>query len=103
VNGYTGTPTVQLADPGDGSEAFNVIVNSVDNSWNVVNGANDTIHLTSTDGGNFLVNEIQADMALTSGTVTFPVLYLADGSATITATDVTDNTKTAVTSPTVHY
>jgi hypothetical protein len=103
VNGYTGTPTVQLADPGDGSEAFNVIVNSVDNSWNVVNGANDTIHLTSTDGGNFLVNEIPADMALTSGTVTFSVLYLADGSATITATDVTDNTKTAVTSPTVHY
>jgi hypothetical protein len=102
-SGKTGTPDVQHADPGDGSEAFNVIVNSVDNDWNVVNGATDTIHLASSDSGNFLVNDIPADLNLSGGTVTFSVLFLADGSATITATDVTDGSKTAITSATVTY
>jgi hypothetical protein len=102
-SGKTGTPVVQHADPGDGSEAFNVIVNSVDNDWNLVNGTTDTIHLASSDSGNFLVNEIPADLNLSGGTVTFSVLFLADGSATITATDVTDGSKTGITSATVTY
>ena len=102
TSGYTGTPDVQHADPGDGSEAFNVIVNSVSSDWHIVNSGTDTIRLTSTDSVNFLVNDIPADLNLSGGTVLFSVLFLADH-ATITATDLTDGTKTAATSPTVNY
>ena len=102
VSGYTGAPIAQHADPGDGSEAFNVIVNSVDANWNAVN-ASDTIHLSSTDAGNFLVLDIPADMSLSGGSATFSVVFLADGSATITATDTTDISKTLIISPTVTY
>jgi hypothetical protein len=101
--GKTGTPIAQHADPGDGSEAFSVIVNAVDANWNVVNVQNNTIHLASTDSGNFLVTDIPADMPLSGGTVTFTVVFLANGSATITATDTTDGTKTPATSATVTY
>jgi hypothetical protein len=101
-NGYTGTPTAQQADP-DGSFPFSVIVNGVDDAWNVVNGPTDTIHLASTDVANFLVTDIPADLALSGGTVTFTVVFLANGSSTITASDLTDGSKTSATSPTVTY
>lgn len=101
-SGYTGSPTDQQADS-DGDYPFNVIVNSTDNNWNVVNSGTDSIGLTSSDSGNFIVNNIPEDLSLSGGTVTFSVCYLADGSATITATDLTDGTKTAATSPVVNY
>ncbi len=103
-NGYSGSPTAQQADA-DGDYPFPVIVNAVDDNWNPVNATGDTIQLTSTDSGNFLVTDNDlGELALSSGgTVTFTVVFLANGSATITATDVDDGTKTAATSPTVTY
>jgi hypothetical protein len=97
VSGKTGTPIAQTANT-----AFNVIVNAVDDNWNVINGANDTIDLTSTDGS-FFVSNTPTDLALVNGTTTFSVIFLADGSGTITATDVTDTSKTAATSATATY
>ena len=101
INGYTGTPSNQTMDL-FGDYNFNVIVNSTDNNWNMVSSGTDPIHLTSTSG-DFFVNNIPEDLNLSGGTVTFNVSFLTDGasSATITATDATDGTKTAATSPTV--
>jgi Bacterial Ig domain len=78
--------------------AFNVIVNGVDANWNVVpsaNGASFTIQLTSSDPNAVL----PANADLASGTQTFAVTLRTAGSATITATDVDDGTKTPSTSP----
>jgi len=99
--GYSGTPTAQLADDA-GDYPFNVIVNSVSPDWYVVNGATDTIALSCPDL-NFLVASTPQDLNLNGGTVTFSVVFLADGSSQITATDTTDGTKTAAVSPTVTY
>jgi hypothetical protein len=99
--GYSGTPTAQQADDA-GDYPFNVIVNSVSPDWYVVNGATDTIALSCPDL-NFLVASTPQDLNLNNGTVTFSVVFLADGSSQITATDTTDGTKTAAVSPTVTY
>jgi hypothetical protein len=97
-SGYTGTPADQVA-----FTPFSVIVHSVDSNWNVVNNSSDTIHLSSSDTGNFFVVNDPADLTLSSGTATFSVEELGDGSGTITATDVTDGSKTAAESPIVNY
>ncbi len=104
VSGYTGSPTDQIANE-DGDDPFNVIVNSVDADWNVVNSGTDSIHLSCSDSDNFFLANIPADLSLSGGTVTFSAYFYDDNpaGATITATDLTDGTKTAATSPTVHY
>lgn len=92
LTGKTGTPVEQLA-----GVPFTITVNAVDNLWNRV-PATDTINITSSDGGATL----PADAALLgSGTRTFSVTLNTAGSWTITATDVTDGTKTAGTSTTL--
>ena len=97
--GKTGTASVPLA-----GNQFDVIVNGVDPDWNVVNVNGDVIDLTSTDGSFFVVNT-PTDLPLANGTATFQVMFLSsnEGGATITATDTTDGTKTADTSPTVTF
>ena len=96
-SGKTGTPIDQLP-----SIPFDVIVNGVDDNWNVVNGAPDKIDLTSTDGNFFVVND-PTDLTLSGGTATFSVEFLANGSSTITATNVTNGSITSDTSSTVTY
>jgi hypothetical protein len=83
--GKTGTP-----DPQAAGVEFNVTVNAVDSLWNVV-PASDTVTITSSDGSATL----PADAALVGGTKTFAVTFNASGHFTVTATDVTDGTKTA--------
>lgn len=85
VSGKTGTPDAQAA-----GVPFNVTVNAVDAVWNVVNST-DTINITSSDSGATL----PADAALSLGTKTFAVTLNTTGTWTVTATDVTDGTKTA--------
>ena len=87
VSGKIGTPSPQTV-----GVAFNVTVNAVDATWHVLNST-DTIHITSTDSSAGL----PADAALVAGTGTFNVSFNAAGSFTVTATDVTDPTKTAAT------
>lgn len=88
ASGKTGTP-----DPQTAGAAFNVTVNAVDALWNRVKST-DTIKITSSDTSATL----PADAALVNGTATFNVMFGTAGTWTITATDVTDATKTPSTS-----
>jgi hypothetical protein len=92
-SGKTGTPNAQTA-----GTAFNVTVNGVDAFWNLVpslTGNGFTIHLTSSD-----VNAtLPGNANLSSGTQTFNVALKTVGTATITAADQDDGTKTPSTSP----
>lgn len=89
ASGKTGTPDAQSA-----GVPFNVTVNAVDEVWHVVSST-DTISITSSD----TVATLPADAALVLGTATFSVtLNTSPGTWTVTATDVTDGTKTSNTS-----
>ncbi len=91
TTGKTGTPTAQPA-----GVAFLVTVNAVDANWNVVSSTH-TVGITSSDAAATL----PANAALVAGTRTFSVTLNTVGSRTITATDVTDGTKAASTSPAI--
>src|SRR5262249_50673048 len=92
ASGKTGTPAAQTA-----GSAFNVTVNGVDANWNVVSSVTDTIAITSSDANAVL----PSNAALASGTGTLSVTLKTVGNPTVTASDVTDNTKTANTSPAI--
>jgi hypothetical protein len=91
VSGKTGTPTSQSA-----GVPFVITVNACDTLWNVV-ASSDTVNITSTDG----TATLPADAALVGGTANFTVTLNSSGSWTMTATDVTDGTKTPGTSSAV--
>jgi len=84
ISGKSGTPDAQNA-----GVPFNITVNACDDVWNKV-ATGDTVTITSTDAGAGL----PADAALALGTGTFVVTLNSSGSWTITATDVTDGSKT---------
>src|SRR6266436_5534956 len=90
-SGKTGAATAQTA-----GTAFNVTVNAVDANWNAIS-TNDTVHLTSSDGNAGL----PADAALVGGTQTLSVTLKTAGSATVTASDVTNAGITANTSSSI--
>ena len=87
--GKTGAPTAQNTDT-----PFNVIANAVDANWNVVHTAGDTVAITASDPN----ASLPANSALSGGTQTFSVRFRTAGTRTVTATDVTDGSKTASTS-----
>jgi hypothetical protein len=92
-SGKTGTPTGQTT-----VSSFTVTVNAVDAFWNVVSSApGNTIAIETTDGAAIL----PVNAALVSGTRTFSITLRTPGSWAITATNSTDGTKTANTSPLV--
>lgn len=88
--GKTGTPSAQTA-----GSAVTVTVNAVDANWNLVNSITDNIGITSSDASATL----PSNAVLVAGTKTYSVTFKTAGSATVTATDVTDGAKTANTSP----
>ncbi len=92
LTGKTGTPNPQAA-----GTPFNVTVNAVDANWNLVNTIVDTVGLASSDSSATL----PANAALVSGTKTFSVTLNTVGSATLTASDLTDGTKSPSTSPAI--
>ncbi|HEV2492925.1 MAG TPA: hypothetical protein VG204_07615 [Terriglobia bacterium] len=100
-SGKTGPPSIEYVNG-----PFNVMVNAVDQYWNVVttsggNPINDTVHFTSTDGSAVLPDP---DPALSSGTGTFSVTLETvsnPASTTITTSDATDGSKTSNTSPAI--
>ncbi|MFA6469683.1 MAG: hypothetical protein WCW35_12350 [Bacteroidota bacterium] len=94
VTGKSGSSSSQTA-----GTPFSVTVNAVDANWNVVSGApNNTITLTTSDAN----AAMPAPAALASGTVTFAAVILPTaGTSTITATNTSDGTKTADTSPSI--
>ena len=68
-------------------------MNAVDAYWNIVSST-DTVAITSSDANAVL----PSNAALVAGSGSFSVTLEAGGSATVTATDVTDGSKTASTS-----
>jgi hypothetical protein len=90
-SGKTGAPAAQTA-----GAAFTVTVNAVDANWNPVSST-DTVHITSSDGAATL----PSDAALVGGTKTFSVTLNTAGTKTVTASDVTDGSRTANTSPSI--
>ncbi|MEI9865968.1 MAG: hypothetical protein WDN00_15740 [Limisphaerales bacterium] len=81
--GYVGTPTPQSVS-GSGTD---ITVNSVDDTFHIVNGVTDTISISTTPGGNFLPQ----NTAMVNGTATFTggnnLLWGSQGVFTVTATD----------------
>ena len=76
LSGKTGTPITQT-----GGTPFNVTVNGVDEYWNVVVTATDSVGLTSSDGAAVL----PPAAALVNGTQTFPATLNTPPSQTLTA------------------
>src|SRR5439155_12290198 len=66
-----------------------------DADWNVVTSVTDTVGITTTDANAAL----PANSALVAGTRSLSVTNKTAGNWTVTATDITDGTKTANTSP----
>src|SRR5262249_12628407 len=92
TTGKTGAALAQTA-----GTAFNVTVNAVDANWNVVNSAGDTAAISSSDAN----ASLPSNAALVSGTKSFSVTLKTVGSQTVTASDVTDNTRSAGTSSSI--
>ncbi len=84
--GKTGTP-----DPQQAFIPFAVTVSAVDSNWNLAATAHDTLDITSSDA----TATLPADAALSGGTATFSVTFGTAETATVTASDVSDATKTA--------
>jgi hypothetical protein len=90
--GKTGSPVPETA-----GVPFQVTVNAVDYNWTVMANVTDVVHLSSSNA----TATLDPDTALIAGTATLNVTFNASGTFTITASDVTDATKTANTgSPT---
>src|SRR5436190_2941022 len=90
ATGKTGTPNAQLV-----GMSFDTTVNAVDADWNVVDTVSDVIDLSSSD----LSASLPPDTALLAGMGTFTLYFGTSGSFTITASDLSDGSKTASTSP----
>jgi hypothetical protein len=95
-DGFTGTPNTQYVNG-----PFQVTVNAVDQYWNLVNTVTDTVAITSTDPKAIP----PADAALAAGTRTFNVtldtVSYNPATTTLTATDATNDSMTASTSPVI--
>src|SRR5256886_14446280 len=91
ASGKTGTPSAQSA-----ATAYNVTVNAVDANWNLISSTL-TVGITTADAN----DTHPANASLSAGTATFAVTFKSAGSWTITATDITDGTKTANSSPSI--
>ncbi len=90
--GKTGTPTAETA-----GVPFDVTVNAVDDSWNIVPYVRDTVGITSTDA----TAALPGNAALANGTGTFSVTFGTSGTYTVTATDVSTDKIAAGTSASV--
>src|SRR5437660_6826361 len=92
TTGKTGSPSAQTAGIG-----YSVTVRAVDANWNLVNTITHTVGIACADPNDVL----PANAALAAGSGTFSLTNKTAGSWTITATDITDGTKTANTSPSI--
>ncbi|HXJ74134.1 MAG TPA: hypothetical protein VNM37_14840, partial [Candidatus Dormibacteraeota bacterium] len=89
ASGKTGTPNAQFMGIG-----FGVTINAVDAYWNLVNTVTDTVGLTSSDTSATL----PAAAALAAGTTNLMVYFNGNGSFTLTATDLSNGSKSPSTS-----
>src|SRR2546426_1572438 len=93
ASGETGTPNAQTA-----GTAVTGTANAVDANWYLVNTVTDTAAITAADTNAVL----PGNAALSSGTQTFSVTLMTAGTnRSLTATDITDGTKTADTNSSI--
>ena len=92
ASGKMGTASAQVA-----GTPFNVTVNAVDAYWNVIKTATDTVGITSSDSN----AAMPANAALVNGTKAMSVTLKTAGSATVTASDISNPSKTSSTSPSI--
>jgi hypothetical protein len=92
ASGKSGTPSSQIV-----GTSFGVTVNAVDAYWNLIGTVSDMVGLTSSDTSATL----PAAAALTAGTANPTVYFNANGTFTLTASDLTDGSKAASTSPSI--
>ncbi|HXJ76055.1 MAG TPA: hypothetical protein VNM37_24580, partial [Candidatus Dormibacteraeota bacterium] len=92
ASGKTGTPSAQIMDTG-----FGVTVNAVDAFWNLVNTVSDAVGISSSDA----TATLPPNTILAAGTTNLTVAFNANGIFTLTATDLTDGSKTVSTSPAI--
>jgi len=92
TTGKTGTPTPVSLTGAGGTVTFTV--NAVDQKWNPISTVVDTVAITSSDSGATL----PANAALVAGTGQFTITFSKTGNPTVTASDVTQPTKTPDTS-----
>jgi len=90
--GKTGTPTSVAA-----GTPVAITVNAVNDQWFVLPTINDTVHISSSDTAAI----IDPDLALSQGTQFFNVIFSAPGTYTVTASDLTDTTKSPGTSASI--
>lgn len=90
--GKTGTPTEANA-----GEFVTITVRAVDSNWNPISSATDVVHLASSDSSDVM----PLDAGLSAGEGSFIIQVGNSGTRTITASDVTDDTKTSDTSSTL--
>jgi hypothetical protein len=90
TTGKTGTPTTQQV-----GVPFQVTINAVNRNWTVLTSApNDFVHLTTTDA----LGTVDPDAQIAVGTAYMYVTLNGTNTFTITASDVTDSTKSPSTS-----
>jgi hypothetical protein len=86
ASGKTGSPSPFIA-----GTSVRATVNGVDQFWNVVSTATDTVAIAYTD----LATTLPPNAALVNGTNSFNFTPHTSGNQTVTANDVTDGTKTS--------
>ncbi|HLP76544.1 MAG TPA: hypothetical protein VK327_06435 [Candidatus Paceibacterota bacterium] len=91
LTGKTGTPTAAVA-----GDFVQITVRAVDSNWNLVSSS-DIVNITSSDASDVM----SLDAGLVGGVGTFTIQVGNAGTRTITATDMSDNTKTPNTSSTL--
>src|SRR5207237_691168 len=92
TTGKTSTPS-----PENVGISFMATVNAVDSSWNLLTNVTDNVGITSSD----VTATLPPSAGLVSGTQSFQVVFNSSGSFTVTASDLSDGTKTANTSPAI--
>ncbi|WP_205313933.1 T9SS type A sorting domain-containing protein [Pedobacter nanyangensis] len=94
ASGKTGTPDIQNA-----GAPFNVVVNAVDDNWNVVSTVTDEVAITNAVASNNASSVLPSNANLTAGTGTFSVtLRRADTDYQLIASNITEPAVLASTS-----
>jgi hypothetical protein len=91
-SGKSGTPSTQIV-----GTALGVTVNAVDAYWNLIDTVSDIVGLTSSDTSATL----PPAAPLAAGTANPTIYFNANGTFTLTASDLTDGSKSASTSPAI--
>src|SRR5260370_36071276 len=95
AGGKIGTPTAETA-----GAAFTVTVSESDATWNVVSNVTDTVGLSSSDTNASLPSLVSLPL-LNLATTNLSVTLKTAGTTTLTASDASDPSKNAYTSPSI--